>query len=51
MKEILERLRWWLTPGKDCRGCCLGCRYFHICKQDKPSGGVPVMVRGCMVNG
>ena len=51
MREILERLRWWMTPGKACSHCCLWCRFFHMCKRDKPSGGVPVMVRGCMANG
>lgn len=31
MHKFWYRLRWWLTPGKMCRGCCLWCKYFPWC--------------------
>lgn len=34
MKNLLERLRHYLTPRKLCRCCCLWCRYYSVCKEE-----------------
>lgn len=33
MKDMLEKLRYWLKKKKDCRSCCLWCDYWDTyCK-------------------
>lgn len=43
MREFFERVRFWFTPGKQCRHCCVVCPYYQYCKYDKPNGGVPIV--------
>ena len=31
-----KKLRYWLTPGKMCRHCCLWCEYAEVCCEGAP---------------
>lgn len=32
---MIERLKYWLfQKGKDCKSCCLRCRFYDICRWD-----------------
>ena len=32
---MIEKIKYWLfQKGKDCRRCCLRCRYYDICRWD-----------------
>ena len=32
MKDFLDRLKWWLfQKNKDCKKCCLRCKYYKTC--------------------
>ena len=36
IKDTLQRIRWQLTPGKDCHGGCLSCGFFDVCRKTPP---------------
>lgn len=41
MKRVLKRLRFWLFQrGKQCKSCCVFCRFYDICKLDFTGGNV-----------
>lgn len=32
---MIEKIKYWLfQKGKDCKRCCLRCRYYDICRWD-----------------
>lgn len=32
---MIEKIKYWLfQKGKDCKHCCLRCRYYDICRWD-----------------
>ncbi|MCR5212856.1 MAG: hypothetical protein K6E10_00425 [Eubacterium sp.] len=31
---MFERLKYWISVGRKCDGCCLGCAYFEECRND-----------------
>ena len=34
-KDMIEKIKYWLfQKGKDCKRCCLRCRYYDICRWD-----------------
>ena len=34
-KDRIEKIKYWLfQKGKDCKRCCLRCRYYDICRWD-----------------
>lgn len=34
-ENMIEKIKYWLfQKGKDCRRCCLRCRYYDICRWD-----------------
>lgn len=34
-KHVIEKIKYWLfQKGKDCKRCCLRCRYYDICRWD-----------------
>lgn len=34
-KRMIERLKYWIFQrGKDCKHCCLWCKYYSICRWD-----------------
>lgn len=34
-KNLIEKIKYWLfQKGKDCKRCCLRCRYYDICRWD-----------------
>lgn len=34
VKNILRRVRLWMTPRKGCPYCCLRCGYFERCESE-----------------
>lgn len=38
-KKMITRLMYWLfTTGKHCRHCCLWCRFYEVCIEDREEG-------------
>ena len=36
---MIEKIKYWLfQKGKDCKRCCLRCRYYDICRWDVVNG-------------
>lgn len=34
-ENMIEKIKYWLfQKGKDCKRCCLRCRYYDICRWD-----------------
>ena len=34
-ENMIEKIKYWLfQKGKDCKHCCLRCRYYDICRWD-----------------
>ncbi len=34
-ENMIEKIKYWLfQKGKDCKSCCLRCRYYDICRWD-----------------
>ena len=34
-RNMIEKIKYWLfQKGKDCKRCCLWCRYYDICRWD-----------------
>lgn len=33
-KEFVNRLKLWLSQGKNCRHCCVCCEYYNMCKEE-----------------
>ena len=34
-ENMIEKIKYWLfQKGKDCKRCCLWCRYYDICRWD-----------------
>ena len=29
-----QRFLFWMKKGKDCRKCCMHCKYYQQCRQD-----------------
>lgn len=41
MKRFLKQLRFWLFQrGKQCKSCCVICRFYDTCKLDFVTGDV-----------
>lgn len=41
MKRFFRRLRFWLFQrGKQCKSCCVFCRFYDTCKLDFVTGDV-----------
>lgn len=38
-ENMIEKIKYWLfQKGKDCKRCCLRCRYYDICRWDVKNG-------------
>ena len=34
VNSIMMRFRYWMTPKRDCKCCCVNCKYFRECARE-----------------